>query len=87
MASMPVPQDTTPDADEVQIEAYRRMGRTGRAAATFSLIELARRLALAGIRARHPDYGDEQLRMAYARLVLGDALVRRAWPHLDLVEP
>ena len=39
------------------------------------------------IRARHPDYDDERLRLAYARLVLGDDLARRVWPRHDLVEP
>lgn len=87
MGGMHLPPDTSPDADGVQIEGYRRMGETGRAAATFSLIDLARRMAMAGIRTRHPEYTDEQVRHAYARLVLGDDLVRRVWPDRDLVAP
>jgi hypothetical protein len=87
MTTMEAPPDTSRAAHEAQIEAYRRMGVSGRAAATFSLIELARQMALAGIRTRHPDYDLGQIHLAYARLVLGDELVRRAWPDRDLVDP
>jgi hypothetical protein len=84
---MNVPADTSPDAYRAQIEAYRAMGGSGRAAVMFRLNDLARSTALAGIRSRHPDYDDEQLRLAYARLVLGDELVRCVWPDRDLVSP
>jgi hypothetical protein len=46
-----------------------------------------RQAAVSGIRARHPEYDDEQVHLAYARLVLGDALTRAAWPRHDLVDP
>ncbi len=67
-----VPMDTTPEAYAAQIEAYRRMGRE---------------TALAGIRARHPDYREEQARLALFRLILGDELTRAVWPGRDLVDP
>jgi hypothetical protein len=82
-----VPPDTTADAYRAQIEAYRRMGGSGRAAVAFRLNDLARQTAMAGIRARHPDHDDERLRLAYARLALGDDVTRRVWPQPDLVEP
>ena len=84
---MDLPLDTTADAHRAQIEAYRRMGGPGRAAVVFRLNDLAREAAMAGIRDRHPDYDDQRRRLAYARLVLGDDLTRKVWPHRDLVEP
>jgi hypothetical protein len=84
---MDEPLDTTVDAYREQIEAYRRMGGPGRAAVVFRLNDLAREAAMAGIQARHPDYDDERLRFAYARLVLGDDVTRKVWPQHDLVEP
>jgi hypothetical protein len=84
---MDEPLDTTADAYRAQIEAYRRMGGPGRAAVVFRLNDLARQTAMAGIQARHPDYDDERLRLAYARLVLGDDITRSVWPQHDLVEP
>lgn len=53
----------------------------------FRLNELTRKTTMAGIRFRHPDYDDERLRLAFARLVLGDEVVQRVWPDRDLVEP
>jgi hypothetical protein len=84
---MDAPLDTSTDAYDAQIEAYRRMGGAGRLAAMFRLNDLARKIAMAGIRSRHGDYDDEQVRLAFARLVLGDELVLRVWPGRDLVEP
>ena len=85
--AMVLSPDTTPDADEVQLEAYRRMGGPGRAAIMFRLNELSRQATIAGIRSRHPDYTDEELRLAFARLVLGDDCVRAVWPGSRLVAP
>ena len=82
-----VPTDTTPEAYAAQIEAYRRMGAKERTAVTFRLNELARETAVAGIRARHPDYGEEQARRALFRLIFGDELTRAVWPGRDLVDP
>lgn len=79
--------DTSPDADAVQREAYRRMGGAGRVQVMFRLNDMVRHTAMAGIRHRHPDYDDEQVLLAYARLLHGDDLVRQAWPGRKLVDP
>lgn len=88
MAANPtLPRDTTPEANEAQLEAYRRLGGAGRAAVMFRLGDLARRTAMAGIRRRHPEYDEPRVRLALARLLLGDDLVKRVWPSQELVEP
>ncbi len=79
--------DTSSEADRLQVEFYRKMGGTGRVAIMFRLNELARQVARAGIRSRHPEYDDEELRLAYARLVLGDDVTREVWPDRRLVDP
>jgi hypothetical protein len=84
---MPIAADTSPDADAVQVEAYRRMGGARRAQVMFHLSEMARRTTEAGIRKRHPEYDDARVMLAFARLLHGDELVRRAWPGRELVEP
>jgi hypothetical protein len=53
----------------------------------FGLGDMTRRTAEAGIRQRHPKYDDEQVMLAWARLLYGDDLVRRAWPDRGLVKP
>ena len=82
-----LPLDTTPDAYAAQLEAYRRMQGRGRVAVMFRLGDMARRMTMAGIRRRHPEYDDVQVRLALARLLFGDELVRRAWPGRELVSP
>ena len=63
-----IPNDTAPDAWAVQREIYQRVGGRGRVEIMFSLTATVSRLAVAGIRARHPEYDDELVRRAYARL-------------------
>lgn len=82
-----LPPDTSPDADAMQLEVYRRLGGPGRLAIAFRLNALVRQAAAAGIRRRHPDYDDEQVRVALIRLLLGDELVRCVFPERGLVDP
>jgi hypothetical protein len=81
------PLDTTDEAYRLQCEIYRRQSGTERLAAVFRLNQLVREMAVAGIRQRHPDYDDAQVRCALRRLVLGDELTAKAWPNLALVDP
>jgi len=79
--------DTSSEADAVQLEAYRRMGGAGRGQVMFRLNELVREAAKAGIRRRHPDYDDEDVLRALARLLYGEELVCQAWPGRPLKDP
>jgi hypothetical protein len=82
-----IPLDTDRAAHEVQQQIYLRLGAGERMAIAFRLSDTVRRLAISGIRQRHPDYTDAQVQQAFARLRLGDALVRAVWPDRALVEP
>jgi hypothetical protein len=82
-----VPFDTSPDAQAVQDDQYRRLGGSERVAIQFRLGSAARAMTRAGIRARHPDYNEDQVNMALARILLGDPLVRTVWPDRPLIEP
>jgi hypothetical protein len=86
MSSHP-PFDTSPLAQVVQDDVYRRLGGAERVAIQFRLTSAARALTRAGIRSRHPDYSTTQVEMALARIVLGDALCRAVWPDRPLIEP
>jgi len=85
--AVPPPADTTPEAWAAQLEMLRRLGGPRRSAAAFRLTALARAAARSGIRARHPDYSDEEVRRAFCRLLHGDAVARRVWPGAPLVDP
>ena len=82
-----IPLDTTSEAHRVQIQVYRRMGPEGRLGRAMALCDEAREVAQEGIRARHPEYGDDGAKWALYRLLLGDTLFRAAYPGRPLLPP
>jgi len=81
------PRDTTLESHEAQLQAYRRLGATGRARLAATLSSDTRELTRAGIRARHGEYTEEEVELALRRILLGDDLFRRAWPARPLLAP
>jgi hypothetical protein len=81
-----IPRDTSREAFWVQVDVMRRLGVEGRAKLTFRLCDNLRRVLAEGVRHRHPQYTDDQVRLAVTRLRLGDALFRKAFPAVD-IEP
>jgi hypothetical protein len=79
--------DTSQDAASAQLAAYRRMMPEARLRAGLELTAMARRLLAAGIRKRHPEYDDDQVRLASIRLWLGPNLFRAAYPHELELDP
>ena len=73
--------DTTPDAHDLQVETWRRMTGSERVTLAFEMSEDMRRIAADGIRDRHTDYSDEEVRWALFRLLLGDDLFSAAYPN------
>jgi hypothetical protein len=81
------PADTTPEAWAAQVEMLRRMDGGRRVSLAFRLTAMARDAARCGIRARHPEYGEEQVRRAFFRMLHGDGPTRCVWPDGALLEP
>jgi hypothetical protein len=81
------PADTSADAWHAQLTMLRRFGGTQRLAIALRLTGLARETTRAGIRARHPEYGDGEVRRAFFRLLHGDAAALSVWPGHELLEP
>jgi hypothetical protein len=79
-----IPRDTRPEAAAVLFEIYRRMPPLRRFELALEMGEMARSLSDAGVRSRHPDYSDEQVRLAVIRLSLGDDLFREVYPGVDV---
>jgi hypothetical protein len=73
------PVDTTPYAEEIQIEIFRRMTPEKRLEAAVNLAQTSRELLKEGVRRRHPEYGEDQVRLAVIRLVLGEDLFLSAY--------
>jgi hypothetical protein len=64
-----IPIDTSPDVFWRQIEYYRRIGRAGRMRLMEELCEGGRRLASDGVRKRHPEFHDAQVRREVIRIL------------------
>lgn len=79
--------DTSPEAAEILRRRTLQMTPSQRIEEGARLCKFARQVMRAGIRMRHPDYGDEQVEMALARLLWGDDLYRRARPDWPLLDP
>jgi hypothetical protein len=81
MAARPI--DTDERAWRAQVEAVRRLGPDGRVRMAAKMSEDVRRIALDGIRRRHPEYDEGQARDALLTALYGEDLaqrVRRARP-------
>jgi hypothetical protein len=81
------PADTTLEAWEAQITMLRAMDGPRRAAIALRLTRLARDASRAGIRTRHPEYTEEQVRRAFFRMLHGDGPTLAVWPGEELLKP
>ncbi len=66
--------DTSIEALRAYYAQLRLMTSSARLAQARRLSQRKRSVAEAGVRRRHPDYDDEQVRLAVSRLVLGKEL-------------
>jgi hypothetical protein len=48
------------------------------------IIEFVNRVSAAGVLRRHPNYSDEQVRMAVIRMRLGEALFKKVYPGVEV---
>jgi hypothetical protein len=79
-----LPRDTTVKAARVQFDIFRNMQPQQRLELALKMSTSLRNVALAGVRNRHPEYTDPQVKLAYARLTLGEKLFRDVYPGLDI---
>ena len=74
-----IASDTSLDAMIEQFKVLRRIGITGRAEMMFELSKSVRRITESGVRHRHPDYTEEQIRREVVRLMIGDKLFKEVF--------
>jgi hypothetical protein len=71
--------DTSAEARDVMRQAYARMSPSEKIDRLRSLTLAANRLALAGLRSRHPEESERSLLLRLAKIRLGDALAARVY--------
>ena len=81
------PLDTSSDAEKVQIEIFRRMDPEKRLRSAALLSQTCRTLLAEGVRKRHPNYDEEQVRLAVIRCLLPQDLFLRAYPNARDILP
>lgn len=81
------PLDTTIDAERVQFEILRKMAPEERLRCACNLTQSVRKLLAQGVRSRHPEYGEEQIRLAVIRLILPESLFFAVYPDARDIVP
>jgi hypothetical protein len=71
--------DTRPEAERVQIELLRQAPAWRKLELLGQLNQMARDLALSGLRQRHPQASPDELQRLLADLILGPDLAVRAY--------
>ena len=78
-------RDTSRAADDAQLEALRRMGPGGRLRAGLRFSRSMIALSRAALRARHPELGEEALKLLWIEQNYGAALAREVRRHQEAV--
>jgi uncharacterized protein (DUF2267 family) len=81
------PLDTSDAAWQHQVQRWRSMSGPERAEAAFRLRRRVLSVFRDGIRARHPDYSEQQVHLVVMRRILGDELYQRVFPGEPVLEP
>lgn len=71
--------DTSPEAERVLDDLWRKTTPQERMQMVAEMIEAVRSLALAGLRARHPDASEARIRRALSDILLGSDLAEKAY--------
>ena len=72
-----IPADTTVGAARKQFEILRGLDVNTRAKMTFELSNNLRSIIEAGVKLRHPDFDEQQIRRQVLRLMIGETLFRQ----------
>jgi hypothetical protein len=71
--------DTAPEVWNVQCELYRGMSEAEKLKLVFETYHAGKRLAVTGLRIRHPEAGEAEIERLWARQHLGDELFDEAY--------
>jgi hypothetical protein len=71
--------DTDPEAERVQLQILRNLPIWRKIQLVLEANEVSRALTLAGLRARHPEAGPEELRRRLFGLELGEELATQVY--------
>lgn len=70
--------DTTPAAEERQLEIFKRMSGERRLLLAMEFSNQIREIAMEGLRRRHPSVSEENLKAIYFKEMFGVTITHRA---------
>ncbi len=79
--------DTSEKVAEIQIEILKKMSPERRLELSLHLFEIEKKLLMEGIRRRHPDYADKEVKFALIRIFLGEKLFSAVYPEAKELIP
>jgi hypothetical protein len=79
-----LPADTTAEALRAQLNILRRLSPSRRPELACRMTDSLREFVASGVRRRHPEYDERQVKLATIRLMLGDALYREVFSDEDV---
>ena len=79
----PIVSDTDPVIEQLQVQLIRNAPSWRRAEMAGQMFETMKQLTLIGLRQRHSQAGDDELRRQLADLLLGPDLARLAYGPLE----
>jgi hypothetical protein len=82
----PLALDTPSDIEQLQINRWRQMTPSEKAALITGLTRAAVAMAAAGVRHRYPNAGPREQFLRRAIVTLGPELARRAYPEIDQLD-
>ena len=81
------PADTSEDAYRFQIDLWRRLSGQEKVEIARRWSRRVRDVLREGIRSRHAEYSDEEVRLAAMHRLLGGELFAEAFPGRPLLDP
>ena len=75
--------DTNPDADAAQLRILRQMSPAQRSLLAACFSEEIRNTTLSGIRTRHPELDERQVRQEFARITLAPEQFEQAYGKME----
>jgi hypothetical protein len=80
-------QDTSAAAHDHRMRLYRAMTASERGELALRMSDDIRRIAAEGIRQRHPEYSEHEVRRALLALLYGADAAAKVWPRLPVPRP
>ncbi|AEH51731.1 hypothetical protein [Pseudothermotoga thermarum] len=79
--------DTPTELEKAQIEILRKMPPEKRLKMSIELTENTIKLLKEGVRNRHPEYSDEEVKFAVIKILLGEELFKKVYPQFKEIKP